>query len=101
MLFKQETSTKYKPDDSNMQTNNALGYTIDEIKFTLSQEGNTIGTTEEFEDIEITFNTQLGDIEKDGAFIVVKTSTGWSMDSSQEFADMIQRLANGIKFNCN
>jgi len=48
---------------------------ISKIKFEFTQEGNTLGTTSDFEDLVVEVESQLGDI-KEEAFYVLKTSTG-------------------------
>lgn len=51
------------------------------MKLTMSQDGNTIGTTEEYEDLTIELETQL---PGDEPFFVIKTSSGWSFDAPKE-----------------
>ena len=53
------------------------------IKFV--QDGNTLGTTEEFEELFVQIETQL---PGEDAFFVLRTS-GWSMDSVAEFEEIM------------
>jgi len=60
--------------------------------FTFSQEGNTSGTTEEYEELIIEADSSLG-IDADGdAFYVFKTE-GWSIDEVDELKELTDRIA--------
>jgi len=63
---------------------------IIDLKCTFSQEGNTLGTTDEYEEIEISLSFQ-GD-EDEGPFYVIKTKTGWSFDDISELKEIIDRV---------
>ena len=53
---------------------------IHSMEVTLSQEGNTLGTTGEHEEMTVSLETQ---IPGDRPFIVIKTE-GWSFDGGDE-----------------
>ena len=64
---------------------------------TILQEGNTMGTTSEFETLEIRLDYQLPEKGAgDDGFFVLK-STGWSIDGPDELAQVLLdfRLAIG------
>ena len=62
---------------------------IIDSKCTFSQDGNTLGTTDKYETLEISLNFQLP--EEEGPFYVIKTD-GWSFDDISELKDMIDRV---------
>ena len=53
------------------------------ITYEFYQEGNTDGTTAETEELIVEVES-IGDIEQDGVYFVLKTSTGWSVNDSDE-----------------
>jgi len=57
------------------------------VKF--MQDGNTLGTTGDYEDITINLEFQAG--EEDGPFIVIKTD-GWSIDNISDIEDLVDRV---------
>jgi len=61
---------------------------ISNVKVSFIQEGNTLGTTEAYEYIEICL--EFPSSESDGPFIVFKTN-GWSINDSTEIYDLIDR----------
>jgi len=62
------------------------------VKCGFTQEGNTLGTTDSTECLEITLESQEGIEKPDDLFIVLKTATGWSMDSVDELASLVDRM---------
>ena len=56
-----------------------------------SQEGNTNGTTAEYEELEVTLESATV-IDEDGHYVVLKSNTGWSFDSIDELKYMIERV---------
>ena len=64
--------------------------------FKFSQEGNTLGTTEEVEGLELRLEFQLGEKYQDGAFYVIKTD-GWSFDNLDEIQALINRAEKVLK----
>jgi hypothetical protein len=63
-----------------------------EVRF--SQEGNTLGTTEEYEDLTISMEYQI--LPEPGSegegFFTLKTKTGWSIDSADEIAKLVESV---------
>ena len=62
---------------------------IYKLTIELTQEGNTLGTTEEIETLEIRFEYQLPGGEP---FLVVKTA-GWSADDPEEFKNILKKAS--------
>jgi hypothetical protein len=60
---------------------------FDHASVTLTQEGNTLGTTAETESITIRLETQLPGEEP---FYVLETK-GWSFDDAEELAALVNR----------
>lgn len=60
-----------------------------------SQEGNTMGTTDEYEDLIITMEYQLPpDPGEEGVgFYTLHTTSGWSVDNPEE----LTKLIHGVK----
>lgn len=68
------------------------------ITYEFYQEGNTDGTTAETEELIVEVES-IGDIEQDGGYFVLKTSTGWSVNDSDELVDIIKRVKRGVRIN--
>ena len=64
---------------------------ISKVSIEVYQEGNTLGTTQEIEEMEIILEGPLGSIDKDGAFLVIKTD-GWSLQNGQELKELWKRV---------
>ncbi len=69
---------------------------LDRIIYSFIQEGNTLGTTKETEELTITVEAPLGDIRKEGGFLVIKSSTGWSMNEPREFLSILNTAKQGV-----
>lgn len=69
---------------------------LDRCSFTFTQEGNGNGTTEEYEELIIECEASLGIDNDDGCFYVLKTTTGWSMDSVDELQKLFDRIQKAI-----
>ena len=67
---------------------------IDKVSVEFSQEGNTLGTTDGYETIEISLEFQLS--KEDGHFVVIKTK-GWSIDDISEIQDLIKTTEKILK----
>lgn len=65
---------------------------IDEVSIKLYQEGNTLGSTSEYEILEVRFEYQT---LEDGPFMVFKTD-GWSIDSLNEFKSDIDEICQKL-----
>lgn len=70
---------------------NMENFIIYRISINLQQEGNTLGTTQEIEEMEIILEAPLGSMDKDGAFLVIKTD-GWSLQNGQELKALLKRI---------
>jgi len=60
---------------------------LTKASFVFTQEGNTEGTTSEFEEITIDYEV----IADEGGFFVIRTE-GWSMDSIEELEELFNRI---------
>jgi hypothetical protein len=54
------------------------------------QEGNTLSTTEETEVLHVELEYPVGEVL--GPFIVIRTSTGWSIDEPEELQTLLKRV---------
>ena len=68
---------------------------LNKIVYTFSQEGNGNGTTEEYEELEVTVEGN-GPIEEEGGYLVLRTKTGWSINDAKEFMRTLAVVENGI-----
>jgi hypothetical protein len=59
---------------------------IAKCSFEFTQEGNTLGTTEDVESLFVEFEYQLPGEEP---FIVLKSPSGWSINDRQELGDLL------------
>lgn len=65
---------------------------IAKLQINLFQDGNTLGTTKEYEKLQIDIESQLSDLDdEDGCFYVLRTE-GWSMDSIDEMIDLLTQI---------
>lgn len=62
--------------------------TLDKAIFHYVQDGNTLGTTGGVEELSISLETQL---PGEKPFIVLRSHTGWSVDSTAELSVLINR----------
>lgn len=72
---------KYNTNDNKIE--------VTRCELTIVQEGNTIGTTSDYEKLTLEFEYPLG--AKDGPFIVLKTD-GWSIDNFDDFKNEMEDL---------
>ena len=63
---------------------------ITKVEVHFSQVGNTLGTTSEYEELDVRLEFQLG--EEDGPFYVIKSETGWSLDNIDDLKALISRV---------
>ena len=54
------------------------------------QEGNCLGSTSETE--EIIIDLEGDDVDNGNFFYTIKTPTGWSIDNSDEFVELMNRV---------
>lgn len=72
-----------------------------ECSFTFTQGTNCNGSTQSVEQLTITCESSLG-IDDDGeCYYVLRTDTGWSVDSASELQDLFDRIDKVIKTNNN
>ena len=71
-------------------------FTLDKIIYQFSQEGNTLGTTSEIEELIVTVENQSGNIIKNENFLVIH-SNGWSVNSMDEIVDLLIIVKEGVK----
>lgn len=67
---------------------------LSEAKIQLVQDGNTLGTTDETEVLDISFENQL---PGDETFIVIRSITGWSMNESADLSKILEQLHKVIE----
>jgi len=67
---------------------------LNEVKYTFCQEGNCVDN-EQFEILELTVKSNLGHLENQEYFFVIKTEQ-WSFDSIEEFRDLVQKVEKSI-----
>ena len=70
---------------------------LSRASFDFSQEGNCNGTTDEVELLTIECDSSLGIDNDEGCFYVLKTETGWSIDSVQDLQDLFDRIQKSMK----
>lgn len=70
---------------------------LERCSFTFSQDGNCNGTTDEYEELIIECESSLGIDNDEGCFYVLKTTTGWSIDSIDELQQLFNRIQKSIK----
>lgn len=70
------------------------GITFDRAFFSFVQDGNTLGTTEEAEVLQISLETQL---PGDTPFVVIKSETGWSVDDMSELTKIVDKCLGYYK----
>jgi hypothetical protein len=70
---------------------------LERCVFEFSQEGNTNGTTSDYEDLTISCEASLGIDNDNGCFYVLKTKTGWSIDGVEELQELFDRIQTVIK----
>lgn len=63
---------------------------LSKITLNFSQEGNTNGTTQEYEELDITLESPLF-IDTDGHYFVFRTETGWSFDGVEEITQLLEK----------
>jgi hypothetical protein len=70
-----------------------------ECSFTFTQEGNCNGSTQDLEQLTINCESSLGIDEDEGEqyYFVLKTDTGWSVDSVDELKELLDRIEKSIK----
>jgi hypothetical protein len=70
---------------------------LSEAKIQLVQDGNTLGSTDETEILDISFENQL---LGDETFMVLRSSTGWSIDAASDLTkilEQVHRVIEGVR----
>jgi hypothetical protein len=70
---------------------------LSEAKVQFIQDGNTLGSTDETEILEVSFESQL---PGDETFMVLRSTTGWSINNPSELAKILEpvhKAINGIR----
>jgi hypothetical protein len=70
---------------------------LEKCSFTFSQEGNGNGTTEDVEELTIDCESPLGIDRDGGCFFVLRTNTGWSIDSIDDLKELFNRMNKAIQ----
>lgn len=65
------------------------------VKFCFTQEGNTDGTTNDVE--ELIVEVEGLDILKDGGYVVLRTSTGWSINELEDLNYIFEQVKKVTK----
>jgi hypothetical protein len=65
------------------------------VKFYFTQEGNTDGTTDDVE--ELIVEVEGLDILGDGGYIVLRTSTGWSINEREDLNYIFEQVKRVTK----
>jgi hypothetical protein len=63
--------------------------------FEFYQEGNTDGTTDDTEELKVEC-MGIGDLSE-GCYYVLRTQTGWSVDSPEELKQLLERVDKMMK----
>lgn len=71
-------------------------YFLDHITYEFSQEGNTEDTTAADELLTVEVQSCVGSIVDEGGFIVIRTSTGWSITEPSELLDLLNQVKFGV-----
>jgi hypothetical protein len=69
---------------------------LERCSFTFNQEGNSNGTTDEFETLTIECEASLGIDNDEDCFYVLKTE-GWSIDNVNDLQELFDRIQKVIK----
>lgn len=68
------------------------------ITYKFIQEGNTDGTTDDTEELIIDLEGVI-DIPRDGAYMVLRTPTGWSINDKEELIELIDFVNKYIPYD--
>ena len=68
---------------------------LGKIIYEFCQDGNTDGTTAEYEELNIEVEGCF-DIPSDGGYMVIRTKTGWSINNPEEFASLLALVNAGV-----
>lgn len=68
---------------------------LTKASFTFSQDGNTNGTTTDYEELIIDIESSE-DIREGHSYFVIRTSTGWSISTPDEIYELIEHVTEKI-----
>lgn len=69
---------------------------LEKIIYSFYQEGNSDGTTEETEELTVEVMGPLGSIIEEGGYLVIRTTTGWSINNPSELMDLLEHIKTGV-----
>lgn len=69
---------------------------LSKVKFEFLQDGNTCGTTSETEELTIELESSSIIDGPDDCFIVLRTTTGWSIDNIEELSELIEKCKKSL-----
>lgn len=69
---------------------------LNKITYNFTQEGNTDGTTNEFEELIVEVEGPVGSILEEGGYLVLRTPTGWSINNLEELTDLLKIVEAGV-----
>ena len=70
--------------------------TLEKITYLFSQEGNGNGSTEEYEELEISVEGSCECVSEHGGFLVIRSGTGWSINDASELIDVLKLVEQGV-----
>ena len=71
------------------------GIWLSKVSFEFTQKGNPNGSTDDYEELTVDLEG-YGDIEAEGYYMVLKTNTGWSIDTPDEFLHLLKEVNEKI-----
>lgn len=69
---------------------------LESICYKFSQLGNGDGTTDDYEELSIEVQSSCSNLLKDSGYLVLRTPTGWSINSSSELIDLLDIIGKGV-----
>jgi hypothetical protein len=67
---------------------------LSEAKAQFTQDGNTLGSTDDTEILDISFENQL---PGDETFMVLRSTTGWSINYASDLTNILERVHKAIE----
>lgn len=67
---------------------------LSEAKIQLTQDGNTLRSTDETEILDISFENQL---PGDETFMVLRSTTGWSINAASDLTKLLERVHMAVE----
>lgn len=61
---------------------------LNKVIFEFLQDGNTLGTTKEEEKLEIIVEAPIGSLMEEEGFLVLKSTTGWSINGREDLVEI-------------